>query len=91
MWELDRKAGKVDDSKVKVIWRSPPFPDYQWTIRGDVDAKFGAGFADKVKATLIGIDDPAILEPFGRTRFIATSNAQYAPVESVARAAGLLN
>ncbi len=91
VWDLDRKAGKVDDSKVSVIWQSPPFPDYQWTIRGDVDATFGPGFTDKVKQTLVDIDDPAILAPFGRSKFIPADNAGYAPVEAVSTAAGLLD
>ena len=91
VWDLDRKAGKVDPSKVSVIWRSPPFPDYQWTMRGDVDATFGPGFTRKVADTLVGIDDPAILAPFGRSRFVPADNAEYAPVEVVAKAAGLLD
>lgn len=91
VWDLDSKAGKVDDSKVSVIWRSPPFPDYQWSIRGDVDATFGPGFAEKVRDTLVGISDPAILQPFGRSKFIPADDAEYAPVESVAKAAGLLD
>lgn len=91
VYELERKAGKVDDAKLVVFWRSPSFPDYQWTIRGDVDARFGPGFLEKVKETLVGIDDKAILEPFARSKFIPADNAQYAPVESVAKSAGLLN
>ena len=91
VWELEKKAGHVDETKVGVIWQSPPFPDYQWTIRGDVDARFGPGFADRMKAALIAIADPKILEPFGRSKFVATSNAEYAPVEDVAKKSGLLN
>ncbi len=91
VWELEKKAGHVDETKVGVIWQSPPFPDYQWTIRGDVDATFGKGFSDKVKAALIAIADPKILEPFGRSKFVPTSNAEYAPVEEVAKKSGLLN
>ena len=91
VWDLERKAGKVDDTKVSVIWESPPFPDYQWTVRGDVDKIYGAGFTDRLKATLISIDDKAILEPFGRSKFIPASNADYAPVEAVAKSSGLLN
>ena len=91
VWDLDRKAGKVDESKVSVIWRSPPFPDYQWTIRGDADATFGPGFTQKVRDTLVGITDPAILQPFGRSAFIPADNAEYAPVEAVAKSAGLLD
>lgn len=91
VWSLDRKAGKVDDAKVKVIWESPPYPDYHWTARGDLDQTFGAGFSEKLKAALLGVTDPAILEPFGRSKFIPVDNAAYAPVEEVGKAAGLLD
>ena len=91
VYELDRKAGKIDDAKLVVLWRSPPFPDYQWTIRGDVDATFGPGFAARVRQALLDVADPAILEPFGRSKFVPADNAEYAPVEAVAKSAGLLN
>src|SRR5262249_5387079 len=32
VWELDGKAGKIDTSQVAVIWESPTFQDYQWTV-----------------------------------------------------------
>src|SRR3954464_10194744 len=91
VWDLDSKAGKVDPAQVSVIWESPPFPDYQWTIRGDVDATFGSGFTEKVRAALLSIDDPAILSIFARTKFIPAKNEDYAPIEEVARTTGLLN
>src|SRR5262249_15308584 len=47
--ELDSKAGKVDPAQVIVIWESPPFPDYQWTVRGDVEGVYGAGFKEKLR------------------------------------------
>ena len=52
MWDLDTKAGKVEAGQVAVIWESPPFPDYQWTVRGDVEATYGAGFTDRLRAAL---------------------------------------
>src|SRR4051812_2481906 len=91
VWDLDQKAGKVYPAQVSVIWESPPFPDYQWTIRGDVDAAFGPGFTEKVRAALLSIDDLAILGIFGRTKFIPAKNADYAPIEEVAKTTGLLN
>lgn len=91
VWDLDDKAGKVDRQKVGVIWKSPTFPDYQWTVRGDVDRVYGAGFKDRLKATLIAIDDPAILGPFGRSKFIPAKNSDYLPLEKVGRATNLLN
>ncbi|GJD44849.1 putative ABC transporter phosphite binding protein PhnD1 [Methylobacterium cerastii] len=91
VWDLDTKAGKIDPKEVAVIWESPPFPDYQWTVRGDVDAIYGAGFTEKLKAALIGITDPAILAPFARSKFIPVTNAAYEPVERVAKSTGLLD
>ena len=91
VWELEKKAGHVDESKVHVIWQSPPFPDYQWTVRGDLDKKFGEGFTQKLKTELIAIKDPKILEPFGRSEFVAANNAEYKPIVDVAKQDGLLN
>ena len=91
VWELDGKAGKVDPAQVAVIWESPTFPDYQWTVRGDVDKAHGAAFKDKLRATLLAIDDPAILEQFGRSKFIPASNSEYAPIEEVGKVTNLLN
>ncbi len=91
VFELERKADRVDPAKVSVIWETPSYPDYNWTVRGDVDMRFGAGFKDRLQAALLAVRDPAILEQFGRTGFIAARNADYDPVEQVARAAGLID
>ncbi len=88
---LEQQAGRVDPAKVAVIWQTPPFPDYNWTIRGDVDRTFGAGFKERVRTALLAVRDPAILTPFGRSGFIAAKNADYDPVEAVAKSTELLD
>lgn len=75
----------------RIIWQTPPYPDYNWTIRGDVDARFGEGFTDKVRAALIGMDDPELLASFPRKAFVATSNDAYVPIVETARELGLLD
>ena len=89
VYETEKKAGKVEDSKVTVIWETPAFPDYQFTIRGDVDKTFGAGFKDKVKQAILGLEDQEILGFFARSKFIPASNNQYKPIEDVAAATKL--
>lgn len=89
VYETEKKAGKVDESKVSVIWETPTFPDYQFTIRGDVDKTFGAGFQEKVKQAILSLDDKEILGFFARSKFIPASNAQYKPIEDVAAATKL--
>jgi len=89
VYEVEKKAGRVDESRVSVIWESPTFPDYQFTIRGDVDKQFGPGFKDKVREAILSLADPQILGYFARSKFIPASNAQYAPIEEVAAATKL--
>lgn len=91
VWDLDAKAGKVDRQAVSVIWESPAFPDYQWTVRGDVEQTYGADFTERLRGALVGITDPAILEPFGRSKFIPVTNAAYEPLVAVGRSTGLLD
>ena len=74
-----------------VIWRTPPYPDYNWTIRGDVDARWGEGFADRVQAALIELDDAEILASFPRSAFIEADDALYAPIERTARELDLID
>lgn len=90
VWELEQKAGKVDASQVSVIWESPTFPDYQWTVRGDVDKTFGSGFKAKLQSALLAVNDPAILSQFARSKFIAAKNSDYTPIEDVGKATKLL-
>lgn len=91
VWELDMKAGKIDPAQVVVLWETPTYPDYQWTIRGDVEKTYGAGFKEKMKEALLAINDPSILTQFGRSKFIPARNADYGPIEEVAKATDLFN
>lgn len=83
--------GTPEAARTTVIWKTPPYPDYNWTIRGDVDARFGDGFAEKVQAALIGMTDPALLDSFPRSAFIAATNELYQPIEDTARALDLID
>lgn len=80
VWENEVKAGNVDADKVKIIWKTPAYVDYNWTIRGDVDKQFGNGFAKKVKLALINMKDKRLLESFPRSGFIEASNELYEPI-----------
>jgi len=91
VFDLDHKAGKFDPDRITVLWETPTYPDYQWTIRGDVDQTFGGGFKDKVRASLLEIDDATILGYFARSKFIPAKNSDYQPIEDVAKATDLLN
>lgn len=74
-----------------MIWETPPYPDYHWTIRGDVDATWGAGFGRRVRAALLDMRNPALLEAFPRSGFIKARNGDYTPILDTAREIGLID
>lgn len=90
VWEAAVADGRVDTDKVSVIWATPPYPDYNWTLRGDADERFGEGFTNRVQAAFLEMDDPDLLASFPREAFIPADNALYAPIEEVAEDLGLL-
>lgn len=91
VWERELKEGKIDTKKVSVIWRTPTYPDYQWSIRGDADAKYGKGFTDRVAKALLSMNDPDLLASFPRSGFVPATNADYKPIEDTAKSIGLID
>lgn len=91
VWDKGLADGKIDTSKVSIIWETPNYPDYQWTIRGDVDAKWGKGFSQKVKQALLDIKDPEILNAFPRQGFVTASNSDYQPILDTAKSIGIID
>ena len=91
VWENELNAGKIDTSKVSIIWKTPPYPDYQWTIRGDVDGRWGSGFTSRVTEALLKMTDKDLLASFPRSRFIPASNSDYQPILDVAKAIKLID
>lgn len=90
-----QKAGKVDLSRVVVLFRTPGYSDYHWLVRPDLDAVHGAGATQKITDALLGLKsgvpaDATILDLFGATSFIPTTNANYDKLEAVAKDLGLL-
>jgi phosphonate transport system substrate-binding protein len=91
VYETEKKAGNVDENKVRVIWETPPYTDYHFSIRGDVDAIYGAGFKEKVRRTILGIKDKEILAQFDRSSFVAAKNDDFSKIEEIAYTLELLN
>ncbi len=83
-------AGDVDPDVVKVIWKTPFYADYNWTVRPDVDAEFGAGFTERLQQTLLAIDDPALLAALPRQRLIRATNEEFEGIRQVAEALDML-
>jgi len=83
VWENEMKAGRIDPQKISIIWQTPEYPDYNWTIRGDAEKIFGAGFIKKVQTALVSMKDPDLLASFPRSAFIPADNSMYQPILDV--------
>lgn len=91
VWKKLVDAGKVDTAKVRVFATTPPYYDYNWTVRGTLDPVL----AGKIKAAFLALDPAraehkAILDLQAASRFIETKPENYTSIEQAARAAGLL-
>lgn len=91
VWDKLVAAGKVDTAKVRVISTTPPYYDYNWTVRGNLDP----ALVEKIKAAFLALDPAnpehkAILDLQAASRFIETKPENYAGIEEAARSAGLL-
>lgn len=91
VWKKEVEQGKVDTDKMDVIWRTPPYSDYQWTIRGDIDERFGDGFTERVQQALLAMEDPDLLETFPRSGFIEADNSDYKQIRETAEQLDLVN
>lgn len=92
IWESAVEENKVDTSKVRVIYTTPPYYNYNWSIRGDVDETFGDGFTGRVQAALLEMDSEQgeILGMFQTDSFIESGNQYYRDIEEVARSLDII-
>ncbi len=86
VWEAAVAEGKVDLEKVDVFYTTPGYYDYNWTI-SNVDAVYGEGTKEKVKAALLSFGEahPETMALFGDDKFVETNNDNYGAIEDVAR------
>jgi phosphonate transport system substrate-binding protein len=90
VWDKLVEQKKVDTAKVRVFATTPPYFDYNWTVRGDLDPKIQA----KLRDAFLKLDaaNPAHKEIMALQRaskFIPTKAENYKGIESAAHA-GLL-
>ena len=93
VWQSNVDEGRVDPAKAAVIWRTPPYVDYHWVARPDLDSRFGEGFTGRVQNALLSLTPTTergalVLELFGAKRFIPVQNEDYSKIETVGRQLG---
>ncbi len=91
VWDKLVEKGDPNAKAVKVLATTPPYYDYNWTVRGDLDP----AIVKKLTEAFLKLDpsNPAqkeILELQRATRFIPTKPENYKSIEEAARSSGLL-
>jgi phosphonate transport system substrate-binding protein len=77
--------GSTDPEKVRIIWKTPYYADYNFTAHPALETMFGAGFTERLQAALVGIEDQALLSALPREALIPATNEEFAGIEAVAR------
>jgi phosphonate transport system substrate-binding protein len=85
------EKGDANAKAVKVIATTPPYYDYNWTVRGDLDP----ALVRKLTAAFLKLDpakpaDKEIMDLQRASKFIPTKPENYKGIEEAARSAGLL-
>jgi len=91
VWDKLVKEKKVDTKKVDVFWTTPPYVDYVWTARADLDK----GLQEKITAAFLKLDynNPAhrrLLDLHRTKKYIRANDADWKGIEEAAIAAGLI-
>ena len=91
VWEKFVADKKVDTDRVRVIYTTAPYFDYNWTVHADMPAalkeSLTRAFLELSRSTAQGSE---ILDLQRATRFVPTRAENYKGIEAAARSAGLL-
>lgn len=88
-YENQVKRGDLKPEDCPIIWESPTYADYQFTVRPDLDARYGAGFAEKLTKVLLELDAD-MCDKFRRKKMVPATNADFQGIADVAKQLDLL-
>jgi phosphonate transport system substrate-binding protein len=76
----------IDAQKARVFKTSEPFVDYTWATTQALDPQVRA----KIRAAFLGLDDPKVLALLRATKYVPSSESEYAELRTTARNLHLL-
>ena len=93
VWDSNLKRGRIDSSKVYVIWKTPSYYDYHWVVQGNLDKKFRKDFTKDLTNVFLSFNAKSkkqkkILNLFGAKKFIKSRNENYNKIEKIGRKLG---
>ena len=91
VWDKLVEAGNPNAANVRVLATTPPYYDYNWTVRPGLDAAVTKKLTDAfLKLDAAKPADKEILALQRASRFIATKSSNYDGIEAAGKAAGLI-
>jgi phosphonate transport system substrate-binding protein len=83
--------GRLSPKDLRVLWQTPPYPNYVWAVRADLAPETRQRIRDAFLDLSPGDDDGArLLTRLRAGAFLPASPADYAPLRKIAEAIGLL-
>ncbi len=91
VWDKLVQTKKVDTGQVLVFWTTPPYVDYVWTVRGDLDK----GLQERIASALMKLDytkpeEKRLLDLHRTKKYVRVKPEDFKQTEEAAIAAGLL-
>jgi len=91
VWDKLSETKNSNALKVRVLATTPPYYDYNWTVRGDLDP----ALVKNLTAAFLKLDPAnpahkAILDLQRASKFIPTKASNYDGIENAAKSAGLI-
>jgi phosphonate transport system substrate-binding protein len=85
------RKGAIDPKVCFILWTTPTYPDYNWTVHPSVQNTFGEDFTEKLQGTLVSITDKELLQAVLRPEgLIPATNQDFLLVHQLAQELGFL-
>jgi phosphonate transport system substrate-binding protein len=91
VWDKLSDAKNPNTEKVKVFYTTPPYHDYNWTVRGGLDAALTKKISDAFLK--LSANDPTqkeLMDLQRASKYITTKSSNYDEIERAAIGAGLI-
>ena len=91
VWDKLVESGNPNAAKVRVLATTPPYYDYNWTVRPGLDAALRKKLTDaflKLDPSKPGMKE--IMDLQRASKFVPTTSANYDGIEAAAKSAGLI-
>lgn len=80
--------GRIDSSKIKIIWKSEPLPNDPIAVRGDLPDEIKTKL--KTALTSLSAEQAQQLLPENYTGFVTSDGSNYQPIEAAGKSLGKL-